>query len=64
MRHTQAAARDTKAYLNSKKSSALVGYAAIDGGVDFRNVLAEFLSCDLTGQNSGATAIDLYGLNT
>ncbi|KAK1232387.1 1,3-beta-glucanosyltransferase [Marasmius sp. AFHP31] len=61
--YIKAAARDIKAYLKSKQSSALVGYAAIDGSVDFRNTLANYLSCDLSGQNSDATSIDLYGLN-
>jgi hypothetical protein len=61
--YVKAAARDIKAYLNSKSSSALVGYAAIDGDATWRNPLASYLSCDPSGQNSGATAIDLYGLN-
>ncbi|KAL0577596.1 1,3-beta-glucanosyltransferase [Marasmius crinis-equi] len=61
--YVKAAARDVKAYLKSKSSSALVGYAAIDGSPDFRNALANFLSCDSSGQNSDATSIDLYGLN-
>jgi hypothetical protein len=61
--YVKAAARDIKAYLNSKSSSALVGYAAIDGDATWRDPLANYLSCDPSGQNSGATAIDLYGLN-
>jgi len=47
----------------SKSSSALVGYAAINGASDFRGALANYLSCDPSGSNSGATAIDIYGLN-
>ncbi|KIJ21411.1 carbohydrate-binding module family 43 protein [Paxillus involutus ATCC 200175] len=59
----KAAARDVKAYLNSIQSSALVGYAAIDGDASWIYPLAEYLSCDVSGANSGASAIDLYGLN-
>ncbi|KAI6134203.1 carbohydrate-binding module family 43 protein/Glycoside hydrolase family 72 protein [Pisolithus thermaeus] len=59
----KAAARDVKAYLNSIKSSALIGYAAIDGDASWIVPLANYLSCDPSGSNSGATAIDLYGLN-
>ncbi|KAH0838660.1 carbohydrate-binding module family 43 protein/Glycoside hydrolase family 72 protein [Lanmaoa asiatica] len=59
----KAAARDVKSYLNSIKSSALVGYAAIDGDSSWILPLAEYLSCDTSSANSGATAIDLYGLN-
>ncbi|KAF8641104.1 hypothetical protein AX17_000747 [Amanita inopinata Kibby_2008] len=61
--YVKAAARDIKAYLNSKQSSALVGYAAINGASNWRNALANFLSCDPSNSNSGSTAIDLYGLN-
>jgi len=61
--YVKAAARDIKAYLNSKSSSVLVGYAAIDGPANFRNDLANYLTCDPSGGNSGATAIDIYGLN-
>lgn len=61
--YVKAAARDIKAYLRSKNSNALVGYAAINGASDFRTPLANFLSCDPTGANSDAFAIDLYGLN-
>jgi hypothetical protein len=59
----KAAARDTKAYLASISSTALVGYAAIDGDDTWRFPLASYLSCDPSGSNSGSTAIDLYGLN-
>jgi hypothetical protein len=59
----KAAARDVKAYLKSKSSSALVGYAAIDGDATWIDPLANYLSCDPSGNNSGDTAIDLYGLN-
>ena len=48
---------------NSIKSSVLVGYAAIDGDPSWILPLAEYFSCDPSGANSGATAIDLYGLN-
>jgi hypothetical protein len=50
-------------YRTSKSSSALVGYAAIDGDTTWRDPLASYLSCDPSGGNSGSTAIDLYGLN-
>ncbi|KAF9056443.1 glycoside hydrolase family 72 protein [Panaeolus papilionaceus] len=59
----KAAARDIKAYLKSKKSDALVGYAAINGASNWREPLANFLSCDIDGKSSDATSIDLYGLN-
>ncbi|KAI0095264.1 Glucanosyltransferase-domain-containing protein [Irpex rosettiformis] len=59
----KAAARDVKAYLKSKSSSALVGYAAIDAPSDWLIPFAEYLACDPTSQNSGATALDLFGLN-
>jgi len=59
----KAAARDIKAYLKSKNSSVLVGYAAINGADNFKLPLANYLSCDLSGSNSEATAIDIYGLN-
>jgi 1,3-beta-glucanosyltransferase GAS1 len=47
----------------SKNLNQLVGYAAIDSDQSIRNALADFLSCDPSGGNSDATAIDLYGLN-
>jgi hypothetical protein len=53
----KAAARDVKAYLNSKNSSALVGYSSTDG-TDWRNSLANYLSC-----GSSDVSIDLWGLN-
>jgi hypothetical protein len=43
--------------------TALVGYASIDGDPNWRFTNADYLSCDISGTNSGATAIDLYGLN-
>ncbi|EGO02821.1 carbohydrate-binding module family 43 protein/Glycoside hydrolase family 72 protein [Serpula lacrymans var. lacrymans S7.3] len=61
--YVKAAARDVKAYLNSKKSSSLVGYASIDGDATWLDPLANYLSCDPSGSNSGSAAIDLYGLN-
>ncbi|KAJ7081999.1 1,3-beta-glucanosyltransferase [Mycena belliarum] len=60
----KAAARDTKAYLTSISSSALVGYADIDGASAFRTGVAKYLSCDPSESGSGATAIDLFGLNS
>lgn len=59
----KSAVRDIKAYLISKSSSVLVGYASIDGPTDLRSGLADYLSCDPSNSNSGSTAIDLYGLN-
>ncbi|KAF8193250.1 Glucanosyltransferase-domain-containing protein [Mycena galopus ATCC 62051] len=52
-----AAARDIRAYLNSISSSALVGYAAIDGPSSFVVNEANFLAC------SASAEIDLFGLN-
>lgn len=48
---------------DSISSSALVGYASIDADSNWKDPLANYLSCDPSGSNSGATAIDLYGLN-
>ncbi|KAF8209822.1 glycoside hydrolase superfamily [Mycena galopus ATCC 62051] len=59
----KAAARDIKAYLASISSSALVGYADIDGTSNFRDAVANYLQCDPSGTGSGATSIDLFGLN-
>ncbi|KAI0271621.1 glycoside hydrolase family 72 protein [Gloeopeniophorella convolvens] len=59
----KAAARDTKAYLKSKSSSALVGYAAIDGDDTWLDPLANYLSCDPSNGNTDSTAIDIFGLN-
>lgn len=53
----KAAARDTKAYLKSIGSSALVGYASTDGS-GWRDPLANYLACD-----SDTDSLDLYGLN-
>ena len=47
----------------SKGSSALVGYAAIDGDNSWLVPLAEYLSCDTSGGTSGNFALDLFGLN-
>ncbi|KAJ7041537.1 1,3-beta-glucanosyltransferase [Mycena alexandri] len=55
-----AAARDIRSYLNSISSSALVGYAAIDGPSSFVDDLADYLACD---HGSGGAALDLFGLN-
>ena len=48
----------TPPFSKSRGSSALVGYAAINGESGYRKALADFLSC-----GSEETAIDLYGLN-
>ncbi|RSH78803.1 1,3-beta-glucanosyltransferase gas1 [Apiotrichum porosum] len=54
----KAAARDTKAYLTSIGSKALVGYSATDGEPDFRTQLADYMTC-----GNDSVTIDLYGLN-
>jgi len=54
----KAAARDIKAYLKSINSSALVGYSAVDGDADFRNTLAEYMTC---GDDS--ITVDIYGVS-
>ncbi|KAG8919117.1 1,3-beta-glucanosyltransferase gas1 [Tulasnella sp. 417] len=57
----KAAARDVKAYLKSKGSSALVSYSSTDGtdgAAGWRTPLANYLACD-----TDATSIDLYGFN-
>jgi len=54
----KAAARDVKAYLKSKGSSALVGYASTDGSADWRDPLASYLACD-----ADTDSLDIYGLN-
>lgn len=55
--YVKAAARDIKAYLRAKGSSALVGYSSADGST-WRDELAAFLVC-----GSDSISIDLYGLN-
>jgi hypothetical protein len=59
----KAAARDIKAYLKSKSSGALVGYAAVDADSTWLDPFANFLTCDPNGNGSGDTSIDLFGLN-
>jgi len=54
----KAAARDIKAYLKSKNSTALVGYSSVDGDDTWKIPLASFLACD-----SESDSLDLYGLN-
>ncbi|TXT13593.1 hypothetical protein VHUM_00960 [Vanrija humicola] len=54
----KAAARDTKAYLASINSKALVSYAAVDTDLEFRNALADYLTC-----GNDSVTVDLYGLN-
>ncbi|EIW66984.1 1,3-beta-glucanosyltransferase [Tremella mesenterica] len=56
--YVKAAARDIKAYLRGLGSSVLIGYSAVDGDADFRNTLAEYMSC---GDDS--ISVDIYGLN-
>jgi 1,3-beta-glucanosyltransferase GAS1 len=52
-------------YLSSKSkgSSALVGYAAVDAPKEWRNPFADYLSCDISGQNSGdvSTTVHFFG---
>lgn len=55
----KAAARDIKAYLKSKGSAALVGYSSVDGDRDFRDPLANYLTC-----GNDTVSLDLYGLST
>lgn len=59
----KAAARDVKAYLKSKSSSALVGYAAVDADSSWLDPFANYLTCDPNGKGSGDSSIDLFGLN-
>ncbi|KAJ7913603.1 hypothetical protein B0H13DRAFT_2466639 [Mycena leptocephala] len=59
----QAAARDVRMYLKSISSPALIGYADIEGASSFRDDVAQYLSCDPTGANEGASAVDLFGPN-
>jgi hypothetical protein len=47
----------------SISSSALVGYADIDGASSFRDAVSAYLSCDPSGAGKGDTSIDLFGLN-
>lgn len=54
----KAAARDIKAYLRSRGSSALVGYSSVDGDRDFRDPLANYLTC-----GNDTVSLDLYGLS-
>ncbi|KAJ7463491.1 1,3-beta-glucanosyltransferase [Mycena galericulata] len=61
--YVKAAARDVKAYLSSISSPVLVGYAAKDGNITAISPLAEYLSCDPSGKDSGSTSIDIFGLN-
>lgn len=61
--YVKAAARDIRTYLQAKQLTTLIGYAAIDGTSNFRLALAEYLSCDISGQNKDDTSIDIYGLN-
>lgn len=59
----KAAARDVKAYLKSKNYSGLVGYAAVDADSSWLVPFANYLTCDPSGNNSGDTSIDIFGLN-
>jgi len=49
--------------LNQKSSSALVGYAAIDAAPSWLIPFADYMSCDVSGNGVGNTALDLFGLN-
>lgn len=55
----KAAARDVKAYLRSRNSQALVGYSSVDGERDFRDPLANYLTC-----GNDTVSLDIYGLST
>ena len=48
---------------NSKSSTALVGYAAVDADSTWLDPLANYLTCDPSGNGSGASSIDIFGLN-
>ncbi|KAJ9103607.1 hypothetical protein QFC20_004763 [Naganishia adeliensis] len=54
----KAAARDVKAYLQSRNSQALVGYSSVDGDRAFRDPLAHYLTC-----GNDTVSLDIYGLN-
>ncbi|KAF8761418.1 1,3-beta-glucanosyltransferase [Rhizoctonia solani] len=54
----KAAARDIKAYLKSKGSSALVGYSTVDASA-IRDNVVQYLTCD-----KAETSVDIIGLNT
>ncbi|KAF8599311.1 hypothetical protein BDV93DRAFT_497980 [Ceratobasidium sp. AG-I] len=54
----KAAARDIKAYLKSKGSSALVGYSTVDSQA-IRDNVVQYLTCD-----KEETSVDIIGLNT
>ncbi|CCO27858.1 1,3-beta-glucanosyltransferase gel4 [Rhizoctonia solani AG-1 IB] len=54
----KAAARDIKAYLKSKGSSALVGYSTVDASA-IRDNVVQYLTCD-----KAETSVDIVGLNT
>ena len=47
----------------SKSSSALVAYAAVDAPSEWLDPFANYLTCDPSGNGSGDTSIDLFGLN-
>lgn len=59
----KAAARDVKAYLNSKSLPGLVGYAAVDADSSWLDPFANYLTCDPNGNGAGDTSIDIFGLN-
>lgn len=50
-------------FSNSKSLTSLVGYAAIDADTTWLVPFADYLSCDASGKNDGATSIDIFGLN-
>jgi hypothetical protein len=47
----------------SKSLSGLVGYAAVDADSTWLDPFANYLTCDPSGNNSGDTSIDIFGLN-
>lgn len=56
--YVKAAARDVKGYLKAKGINALVGYSSVDGSPDFRDPLANYLTC-----GDADISLDIYGLN-
>ncbi|KAJ6479685.1 hypothetical protein C8R45DRAFT_1005792 [Mycena sanguinolenta] len=59
----KAAARDIKSVSRIHPVPALVGYTDTDDVSAFRDTVAGYLSCDPSSAGSGATSIDLFGLN-
>ena len=55
----KAAARDIKAYLKSKGSSALVGYSAVDSQA-IRDNVVQYLTCDKEETSVDVRAYSVY----